>query len=517
MGKLISKREAVEKIKDGDTVGVTGFVLALHAETISSEIEAYFLETGRPQGLTVVCSNGVGDAGVRGTNHFAHEGLTVRMIAGHYGLAPRLGPLIRENKFEAWCLPQGVIAQMYRARAGNRPGILSRVGLCTFVDPRLEGGKMNSVTKKDIVRVMEVEGEEFLYYPSFDINVAVIRATTADEKGNLSMEKLPFYGETLALAQAAKSSGGIVIAEVERVARNGSLDPRMVRIPHVLVDYVVVGDADKLCMTAGIKYEPAMSGEMRVPMQSIPVMPLGDRKIMARRAVLELRRDMVINLGIGVPAGVSSVLAEEGLSDFVSMTIEAGVYGGTAEENGLNFGASWNPEAFIDMPSQFDYYDGGSLDLACLGMAELDGKGNVNVSKFGSRIVGPGGFINISQNAKTMIYCGALTADGLETKVGDGKLTIVREGKAKKFMSRVRQITFSGDYANRVGQKVFYITERAVFQLTPAGVELIEIAPGVNLERDVLAQIEGQVNVSPNLKIMDERIFVDKPMRLSIG
>ncbi|MDR2051361.1 MAG: acyl CoA:acetate/3-ketoacid CoA transferase [Deltaproteobacteria bacterium] len=513
MGKIINKREAAQKIKDGSTVGVTGFVLALHAETVTSEIEACFLETGRPQGLTVMCSNGVGDSRTRGTNHFAHEGLLARMVAGHYGLAPMLGPLIINNKFEAYCLPQGSIAQMYRARAGGRPGILSRVGLGTFVDPRLEGGKMNTLTKKDIVKVMEIDGEEFLYYKSIDVDVAIIRATTADEKGNLSMEKEPFYGETLALAQAAKASGGIVIAEVERIVRNGSIDPRMVRLPHVLVDYIVVGDDDKLTMTANIKYNPAISGEIRIPLQSIPILPLNDRKVMARRAAMELRPDMIINLGIGVPDGVSSVMAEEGISDCITMTIEAGVYGGTAV-GGADFGGSYNAEAFVEMPSQFDYYDGGSLDLTCLGMAELDGKGNVNVSKFGTRVVGPGGFINISQNAKNTVYCGALTAGGLKTEIGNGSLKIVQEGKAKKFMKEVQQVTFSGDYARKVGQNVLYITERAVFRLTPAGVELTEIAPGVDLQKEVLGQIEGKVLVSENLKLMDPRIFTDAPMNI---
>jgi propionate CoA-transferase len=511
MSKIVSKREAVQKIKDGDIVGITGFVVALHAESISSEIEACFLETGHPNNLTAMCSNGVGDSKTKGTNHFAHEGLIKRMVAGHYGLAPMLGPLITADKFEAYCLPQGTIAQMYRARAGNRPGVLSRVGLGTFVDPRLEGGKMNGVTKQEIVKVMEVDGEEFLYYRSIDVNVAVIRATSADEKGNLSMEKEPFYGETLALAQAAKASGGIVIAEVERVVRNGSLDPRMVKVPHVLVDYVVVGDADKLTMSANIKYNPAISGEIRVPVRSLPAMPLSDRKVMARRAAMELRPGMIINLGIGVPDGVSAIMAEEDFSEQITMTIEAGVYGGTAV-GGADFGGSYNAEAFIEMPSQFDYYDGGSLDLTCLGMAELDGEGNVNVSKFGTRVVGPGGFINISQNAKNTIYCGALTAGGLKVDIGGGKMSIVQEGKAKKFMRHVQQVTFSGDYARKVGQRVLYITERAVFQLTPAGVELSEIAPGLDLQTDVLGQLEGRVIVSRELRNMDARIFMDAPM-----
>ncbi len=511
MSKIISKREAVRKIKDGDTVGMTGFVMSLHPETLSSEVETYFLETGSPRNLTVTFSNGIGDSKTLGGSHFAHPGLTRRCVTGHYALAARFMPMIADDSIEAHCLPQGTLNQLWRARAGGRPGIITPVGLGTFVDPRLEGGKMNAATKRDLVSVMKIDGEEYLFYRTFDINVALIRATTADEKGNLSMEHEFTIGEALALAQAAKASGGIVIAEVKRVVKAGSLDPRTVRIPHVVVDYIVISDEGKHKQSQNITYDPSISGEIRRPLGSVPVMPLDERKVMARRAAMETAPGMIINLGIGVPAGISSVMTEEGLSDATHLTIEAGVYGGSALGLG-DFGCSYNPEAFIDMPAQFDYYDGGNLEFAALGMAELDSKGNVNVSKYGVRAVGPGGFINVSQSAKTMVYTGALTAVGLQLKIGDGKLSVLQEGSSKKFVKAVKQVTYSGEYAKKRGQKVLYITERAVFTLTPEGVELIEIAPGIDLQKDVLDQIEGDVIVSKNLKTMDARIFCDKPM-----
>ncbi len=509
MSKVVTKEEAIKRIKDNDRVGITGFVASVHPGTLVGRIGESFLSAGSPRNLTVYTS-----PGVSGLNVLAHEGLIGKAVASHYGLAPDLAPLINGNKFEAYCLPQGTIAQLFRTRAAGQPGLLSKVGLGTFIDPRLDGGRMNEAAKDSIVELMNIDGSEYIFYKSFDVDVAILRGTTADTKGNISMEKEMFFLDCCALAMAAKASGGIVMVEVERVVQAGTIDPRIIKVPHFLVDYVVVGDSDKLQMSANIKYNPAISGEIKIPMEAIPPLPMNERKVMARRAAMELVPGSIINLGIGVPDGISSVMAEEGISDMITVTIEAGVTGGTGVGGG-DFGGAYNPEAIIDMPSQFDFYDGGNLDLTCLGMAEIDSGGNVNVGKFGTKVVGPGGFINISQNAKTAVFCGTLTAGGLRVGTGDGSLSILAEGKSKKFKKKVQQITFSGEYAGRSGQKVLYVTERAVFRLTDRGVELVEIAPGVDLQKGVLDQIEGNVSVSPQLKLMDERIFRNEPMGLN--
>lgn len=512
--KIITKEEAVNLIKDGDFVGVTGFVGCDHPETLTAMCEESFLKTGHPKDLTLQFSAGMGDGKTKGTNHFGNVGMLKRVIGGHYGLAPRLVDVITKNEVEAYNLPQGIVAHLWRASAGQKPGVLSKVGLKTFIDPRLEGGKLNSKTTEDIIKVMEVNGEEYLFYQAGRPDVALLRASSVDENGNLTFEREAVITEAFAIACSAKANGGIVIVEVERLAAKGTLDPRDIKVPGVLVDYVVIGDKDKFLQTNGEYYNPAYTGEIRMPLDKVQPLGLTERKVIARRAAMELRPHCRANLGIGMPEGVAAVAAEEGFGDTLTMTVESGGFGGVPA-GGASFGATVNAEAMLCHADMFDFYDGGNLDVTCLGIAQVDSQGNLNVSKFGPKIPGCGGFINISQNAKKIVFCGTLTAGGLKVKVENGKLNIAQEGKAKKFVQKVEQITFSAEYAKQINQPVLYITERAVFKLEKDGLVLTEIAPGVDLQKDVLGQIDCDVKVSPDLKTMDARIFTDEPMGLS--
>ena len=518
---ILSPTAAAASLPDGATVATAGFVGVGHAEAISRAVEARFLATGQPRDLTLVYAAGQGDRALRGVNHFGHLGLLKRVIGGHWISAPRLGALVLQDAIEAWNLPQGVIAHLYRAIAGGKPGVVTRIGLHTFVDPRHDGGRLTPRTARSAieprVQLVTLGGEEQLFYPTLAIDVALIRATTADENGNLACEHEPFHHDLLAIAQAARNSGGRVIAQVKRIVAAGTLAPNDVRVPGILVDALVIADdpADHT-MTFGddfeAKYRSAPASRPPRAAAAVEPLPLDVRKIVQRRALLELMKldRPIVNLGVGMPAGLGAVAHEEGVDSF-TMTVEAGAVGGTPAD-GPAFGASAWPEAVIDHAAMFDFYDGGGLDIAFLGLAEFDPLGNVNVSRFGDKVSGVGGFINITQSTPRLVFMGTLTADGLQVASGDGRLRILQEGRVKKLLPVVGHLSFNGPYVASLGREIVYLTERAVFRLREGRLVLTEIAPGLDLQRDVLNALGAPVVVADDLVTMDGRIFTDAPM-----
>lgn len=504
--RIYRAEDAALLVKDNDTVSVSGFVACGLPETLNSAIETRFLETGSPKNLTLFYAAGLGNRDGSGSDHFAHEGMTRRVIAGHWDLAPKLGQLAIENKIQAYNFPQGTLCQLYRDIAAHKMGTLTHVGLNTFVDPRNQGGKLNDITTEDMVELIEVGGKEQLLYKAFPINICFIRGTYADEYGNITLEKEVAPFEVTSLAQATKNSGGKVIVQVEAIVRGGTLDPKLVKIPGIYVDGVVLSKNEEHQQCLNYQYDPSLSGQIRVPTNNIDTLKLDAKKIIARRAAMELKKDTVVNLGIGAPEYISSVANEEGIGDFMTLTVEVGPVGGIPQ-GGTRFGGSINADCVLDQPYQFDFYDGGGVDLAFLGLAEADEQGNINVSKFGPRIAGCGGFINITQNAKKVFFCGTFTAGGLKTKVENGILAIEQEGRGKKFVKQVEHITFSGEYANKTNQPVMYITERAVFELRKDGMYLLEAAPGIDIQTQIIDLMGFTPKIDGKVKVMDTRIF----------
>lgn len=518
--KILTAREAVSLIQDDDTLATGGFVGMGFAENLAVALEDRFLgkhnpqHKNHPQNLTLVYAAGQGDGKNRGLNHLAHAGLIKRVIGGHWGLVPQMQKLAVNNQIEAYNLPQGVISHLFRDIAAGKTAHLSKIGLDTFVDPRFDGGKLNSRTTEDLVERIQIAGQDHLLYKTFPINVAFIRATTADMLGNLSLEKEALTLESLSIAMATRNSGGIVIAQVERIQHETQIPTRHVSIPGIFVDVLVQAEQPEYHMQSFAEiYSPAMANAIRVPPTEFPILPLDARKVIARRAAMELHPGQIANLGIGAPEGVASVATEEGLLDQLCLTTEPGMIGGIPT-SGLNFGAGINAQAIIDQPYQFDFYDGGGLDIAFLGLAQADAQGNLNVSRFGNRLAGAGGFINISQSARKVVFMGAFTAGEQAIRIHQGQLNIQQDGPHQKFVAQVEHRTFSGREAFKRGQKVLYITERAVFQLIENGIELIEIAPGADLAKDILAHMGFRPQISANLKVMDTRLFQREKMGL---
>ena len=519
--KIVSAQNAVSLIRSGDTVIVGGFLSIGFPDLIVRELAECYeshdegtASFGKPRDLTLISAAGMAHPFKGGgMNRLAQPGLVKRFISSHFVLTPALQQLIVGNQIEGYNLPLGAICHLFRDIAGGKPGHASRIGLGTFVDPRNGGGKLNARTTEELVELITVAGKEYLFYKAMPVNVAIIRGTTADADGNITMEREALTIDVLSVAMAAHNCGGIVIAQVERIADVHTLNPRQVKVPGAIVDCIVVADGEDChWQTFGSRYSAAYAAEVRVPLGSVPPMEMSLRKIIARRAAMELRANSVVNLGVGMPEGVAAIANEEKIADLMTLTAESGVIGGVPA-GGLSFGAASNAQAVIDIGYQFDFYDGGGLDICFLGLAQADRQGNLNVSKFGPKLAGAGGFINISQNAKKAVFCGTFTAGAVEAAIIDGQLRIERDGKETKFVEQVEHCTFSGPYAAQEGKEVLYITERCVFRLTPEGLELIEVAPGIDIERDIIAHMAFAPRVS-SPRTMDPRIFQPEPMGL---
>jgi propionate CoA-transferase len=511
--RLITAREAASLVEPGDSVLVSGSGGGHGVpEAILEAIEARFLETGAPRDLCLIHAVGIGDRKLKGAARFRHPGMLRRSITGALVDSPPLIDLARENRIESYTLPQGVIAQLTREIAAGRPGLVTKTGLHTFVDPRQRGARQSESAREDLVEVVRLDGEEWLRFKPYPLDVVLLRGTTADEDGNISMEQEAIPGEMLSSAQAGRRLGAAVVVQVKRLARRGSLPQRSIKIPGVLVDYVVV-DAEQR-QTYWSDYEPSYAGEMRIPLEGLKRLPFTERKIIARRAAMEIAPGAICNLGAGISTGVSAVAAEEGFLDRIVLTNEQGFIGG-APLTGPDSGAAQNYDAMVDQPYQFDFYDGGGLDIAFLSFAEVDRDGNVNVSRFGDTIVGIGGFVNISQNARKVVFSGTFTAGGLKVACEGGRLSILQEGRSAKFVEAVEQICYNGAFAREQGREAIFVTERAVFRVGPDGLELFEVAPGIDVERDVVARMAFRPSIAKDLRPMDARLFAPEPMGLA--
>jgi propionate CoA-transferase len=512
--QVIGAAQAAQLVRAGDNVLVSGSGGG-HAipESILAAIEKRFLDEGQPRDLCLIHVVGIGDRATKGAAHFAHPGMLKRSVTSALIDSPVLIDLARDDKIESYTLPQGVLSQLMREMAGGRPGLITKTGLHTFIDPRQLGGRQSPSAKENLVELMKIDGEEWLRFKPLPLDIVFLRGTTADEDGNVTMEQEAIPGEMLSSAQAARRAGGLVVVQVKRLARRGTLPPRDVKIPGILVDYVV-RDPDQ-SQTYATYYSPAYAGELRVPLVGMDRLPFGERKIIARRAAMELMPRAICNLGAGISTGISAVAAEEGILDEIVLTNEQGFIGG-APLTGVDSGAAENYEAVVDQPYQFDFYDGGGLDIAFLSFAEVDPHGNVNISRFGSKIVGIGGFINISQYARKVVFSGTFTAGGFQVECSGGSLRILAEGRTRKFVPAIEQICYNASFAEREGRTAVFVTERAVFRAIDGALELIEIAPGVDLERDIVAHMAARPRISSNLQIMDRRLFAPEPMGLLV-
>ena len=512
--RVIEVSEAMGFVRSGDTILIGGSGGGHSVpERLIVALEERFLKDGEPRGITIVHPVGLGDEATQGVARFAHPGMLKRVVTGTLVDSPPLEKLAIEGAIEAYTLPQGALSQLTREMAAGRPGLLTTTGMHTFADPRIGGGKQSVTATEDLVEIAEFAGRQWMFYKPFSIDVCFLRGTTADEDGNITMEQEAVFGEMLSMAQATRRAGGVVIVQVKRLARRQTLPAKHVKIPGILVDLVVVDPEQRQSYLT--EYSPAFAGELRVPLSELSPLALDARKVIARRAAMELFPSAVCNLGSGISTGIARVAAEEGVLDTVVLTNEQGLIGG-APAMGVEAGAGTNYMAMIDQPYQFDFYDGGGLDLAFLSFAELDAEGNINVSRFGDRVIGFGGFINISQSARKVVFSGTFTAGGLKLDLGDGTVSIVSEGRSRKLVERVNQISYSAAYGRERGQQVLYVTERAVFRpAADGGIELIEIAPGLDLDRDVLGLMGFRPTISPNLKKMDAALFRPEPVGLS--
>lgn len=520
--KVMPMDDAAKLIKSDDFIVFNGFGSLLFPEEICLAIEDRFLKTGEPRNLSYMSTAGQGvwDE-TRMIEHISHEGMVKKIITAHLTPMLRLKQLVKDEKIEGYNLPMGVICHLYRATAGKKPGLLSKVGLKTFVDPRNGGPGLNNISNEELVRLMEIDGEEYLYYKCPKITVALLRGTTADKDGNITLEKEAFYQDITSTAMAAKASGGIVIVQVERLSGTRA-NSRDIKIPANLIDAIVVAPNQHQTMIE--KYNPTYTGELVLPEED--VMPMlesikelnikGGRKrernfvheIIARRAAMELTSGALVNLGIGIPEMIPNAAKVVGAPTDITLTVESGIIGGTPS-SGISFGAMINPHALFDMGYIFDMYDGGALDITFVGAMEVDKIGNVNVSRSGDNIIGVGGFINLTQAAKKLVFCFPFSGKGMNIEMKNGEMKILSEGKQSKFRNNVEQISASGEFSVSNNQKVLYITERCVFSLTAKGLELIEVAKGISIEKDIIEQMPFVPLISENLKLMDEIIFVD--------
>jgi propionate CoA-transferase len=510
--QFITASEAARLVPTGASILVSGSGGGHGVpETILEAIEAQFLAEGSPRDLTLIHVVGIGDRQLKGAARFGHEGLLKRSITSALIDSPILMEMALANKIESYILPQGVMSQLMREIAGARPGLITKTGLHTFIDPRHGGGRQNYSSKDELVELITVGGEEWLRFKPLKFDVAILRGTTADEDGNVSMEQEAIPGEMLSMAQATRRNGGIVIVQVKRTAKRATLSPHAIKIPGIIIDYVVVDPSQR--QTYATDYNPSYAGELRVPLASVKPLPFGHRKIVARRAAMEFIPGAICNLGAGISTGIAAIAAEEDIVDMIVLTNEQGFIGG-APLTGPDSGAAQNYDAVVDQPYQFDFYDGGGLDLAFLSFVEVDREGNVNITRFGNKIVGVGGFINISQNAKHVIFSGTFTAGGLELACVDGGLKIMKEGQHKKFVDCIECVSYSAPFAIKQGRTAIFVTERAVLKVVGGALELIEIAPGIDLEKDIIRHMAFRPRIAADCKLMDKRLF--SPARMNL-